>query len=102
VVARIHQIAPVESAEAGHAFRIRLERALDLSYPAFAILHFARQTLALYFEPDRGVVPKQAEIDLKGLAQVIAFMGEGGAITPPLPQPEWFVDLQYLRAAGAQ
>ena len=64
----------------------------------------ARQTLALYFEPDRGVVPKQAEIDLKGLAQVIAFMGEGGAIniTPPLPQPERFVDLQYLRAAGAQ
>lgn len=62
----------------------------------------ARQTLALYFEPDRGVVPKQAEIDLKGLAQVIAFMGDGGTINPPLPQPERFVDLQYLRAAGAQ
>lgn len=58
----------------------------------------ARQTLALYFEPDTGVVPKRAEIDLKGLAQVIAFMGEGGAIKPPLPQPERFVDLQYLRA----
>ncbi len=62
----------------------------------------ARQTLVLYFEPDRGVVPKQAEIDLKGLAQVIAFMGDGGTINPPLPQPERFVDLQYLRAAGAQ
>jgi hypothetical protein len=62
----------------------------------------ARQTLALYFEPDRGVVPRQAEIDLKGLAQVIAFMGEGSAIKPPLPQPERFVDLQYLRAAGVQ
>jgi hypothetical protein len=62
----------------------------------------ARQTLALYFEPDRGVVPKQAEIDLKGLAQVITVRGEGGAINPPLPQPERFVDLQYLRAAGAQ
>ncbi len=60
----------------------------------------ARQTLALYFEPDRGVLPKQAEIDLKGLAQVIAFMGEGGALKPPLPAPERFVDLQYLRAAG--
>ena len=35
----------------------------------------ARATLALYFEPDKGVMPKQAEIDLKGLAQVIAFMG---------------------------
>jgi ABC-type nitrate/sulfonate/bicarbonate transport system substrate-binding protein len=62
----------------------------------------ARQTLALYFEPDRGVVPRQAEIDLKGLAQVIAFMGEGGVINPPLPAPERFVDLQYLRAAQAQ
>ena len=62
----------------------------------------ARQTLALYFEPDKGVVPKQAEIDLKGLAQVIAFMGEGGVLKPPLPAAERFVDLQYLRAAGVQ
>jgi len=62
----------------------------------------ARATLALYFEPDRGVVPKQAEIDLAGLAQVIAFMGEGGVISKPLPPPDRFVDLQYLRAAGAQ
>jgi ABC-type nitrate/sulfonate/bicarbonate transport system substrate-binding protein len=62
----------------------------------------ARTTLALYFEPDRGVVPKQAEIDLQGLAQVIAFMGEGGVVKPPLPAPERFVDLQYLRAAGVQ
>ena len=62
----------------------------------------ARQTLALYFEPERGVLPKQAEIDLSGLTQVIAFMGEGGAIKAPLPDPERFVDLQYLRAAGVQ
>jgi hypothetical protein len=46
-------------------------------------------------------MPKQAEIDIKGLAQVIAFM-EGGVIKAPLPAPERFVDLQYLRAAGAQ
>jgi ABC-type nitrate/sulfonate/bicarbonate transport system substrate-binding protein len=62
----------------------------------------ARQTLALYFEPEKGVLPKQAEIDLKGLAQVIAFMGEGGVIKPPLPAPDRFVDLQYLRAAGVE
>jgi ABC-type nitrate/sulfonate/bicarbonate transport system substrate-binding protein len=62
----------------------------------------ARQTLALYFEPDRGVMPRRAEIDLKGLAQVIAFMGEGGTIKPPFPEPERFVDLQYLHLAGAQ
>jgi ABC-type nitrate/sulfonate/bicarbonate transport system substrate-binding protein len=62
----------------------------------------ARATLALYLDPDRGVLPRHAEIDLDGLAQVIAFMGEGGTIKPPLPAPEQFVDLQYLRAAGAQ
>jgi ABC-type nitrate/sulfonate/bicarbonate transport system substrate-binding protein len=62
----------------------------------------ARSTLTLYFDPDRGVLPRQAEIDLGGLAQVIAFMGEGGTITPPLPTPEQFVDLQYLRAAGVK
>jgi len=48
------------------------------------------------------VMPKQAEIDLKGLSQVIAFMTEGGAIKPPLPGPERFVDLRYLRAAGLE
>jgi hypothetical protein len=29
-------------------------------------------------------------------------MGEGGLIAPPLPAPERFVDLQYLRAAGVE
>jgi ABC-type nitrate/sulfonate/bicarbonate transport system substrate-binding protein len=62
----------------------------------------ARATLALYLDPDRGVLPRQAEIDLGGLAQVIAFMGEGGTIKPPLAAPEKCVDLQYLRAAGVQ
>ena len=47
----------------------------------------ARAVMALYFEPDRGVMPRQAEIDLKGLAQVIAFMGEAGTLKPPLPPP---------------
>jgi ABC-type nitrate/sulfonate/bicarbonate transport system substrate-binding protein len=62
----------------------------------------ARQTVSLYFEPDRGVVPKQGELDLKGLGQVIQFMSETGDLRPPLPSPERFVDLQYLRAAGIQ
>ena len=62
----------------------------------------ARQTLALYFEPERGVIPRAAEISLPGLSRVIAFMGEGGSIKPPLPSPERFVDLQYLRAAGVE
>ncbi len=62
----------------------------------------ARAVMALYFEPDRGVMPRQAEVDLKGLAQVIAFMGEAGTLKTPLPPPERFVDLQYLRAAGIE
>jgi ABC-type nitrate/sulfonate/bicarbonate transport system substrate-binding protein len=62
----------------------------------------ANRTLAMFLEPDRGVLPKQAEIDVEGLAQVIAMMGEAGAIKSPLPSPEQFVDLQYLRAAGVQ
>ena len=60
----------------------------------------AERTLALYFEPDRKVLPQQGEIDLKGLAQVIAFMAEAGQLKAPLPGPERFVDLQYLHVAG--
>jgi len=62
----------------------------------------ARAVMTLYFEPDRGVMPRQAEIDLKGLAQVIAFMGEAGELAAPLPAVERFVDLQFLKAAGLQ
>jgi ABC-type nitrate/sulfonate/bicarbonate transport system substrate-binding protein len=62
----------------------------------------ARETLALFFEPERGVLPRQGEIDLKGLEQVIAMLGEAGAVKPPLPSAERFVDLQYLRTAGVQ
>jgi ABC-type nitrate/sulfonate/bicarbonate transport system substrate-binding protein len=60
----------------------------------------AQQTLALYFEPERKVLPKEGELNLKGLAQVITFMGEAGTVKAPLPPPERFVDLQYLQAAG--
>ena len=46
----------------------------------------AKQTLGLYFEPERGVLPKKAEINLKGLEQVIAFMGKAGNLTPAAPR----------------
>jgi ABC-type nitrate/sulfonate/bicarbonate transport system substrate-binding protein len=62
----------------------------------------ARETLALFFEPERGVLPERGEIDLAGLAQVIALMGEAGTIKESLPDAAQFVDLQYLRAAGVQ
>ena len=51
---------------------------------------------------DERILAKQGEIDLKGLAQVIAMLAEAGALKAPLPSPEQFVDLQYLRAAGVQ
>jgi ABC-type nitrate/sulfonate/bicarbonate transport system substrate-binding protein len=62
----------------------------------------ARLTKALYFEPDRGVVPKQGEIDIKGLSQVIQLMAKAEELNAPLPGPERFVYLQYLQTAGLQ
>ena len=62
----------------------------------------ARAVLALYYEPDRGVMPKQAEINMAGLGEVIALLGAAGEIGKPLPEPQRFVDLQYLQAAGLQ
>jgi ABC-type nitrate/sulfonate/bicarbonate transport system substrate-binding protein len=62
----------------------------------------ARAVLALYYEPDRGVMPKQAELNMAGLAKVIELLGAAGEISTPLPNAERFVDLQYLHAAGLQ
>jgi hypothetical protein len=45
----------------------------------------ADKVLKLYFEPERGVLPREGEIDLSALAQVIAMMAEAGALKPPLP-----------------
>jgi ABC-type nitrate/sulfonate/bicarbonate transport system substrate-binding protein len=60
----------------------------------------ARMTVTLFFEPERGVLPRAGEIDLKGIEQVIALMGDGGVLKPPLPAADRFVDLQFLAAAG--
>ncbi len=62
----------------------------------------AERTLALYFEPDRKVIPRAAEIEMAGFAQVIASMGEAGLLKAPLPAADRFVDLQYLRLAGVR
>ena len=61
----------------------------------------AARVLALYFEPERRVLPQRGEIDMKGFAEVIAFMGEAGLLKAPLPAAGRFVDLQYLRDSGA-
>ena len=62
----------------------------------------ARQMLAFYYEPYRGVMPRRGEISLEGMNEVIDLLGETGDLKPPLPTAEQFVDLQYLKAAGLQ
>ncbi len=62
----------------------------------------AQQTLALFFEPERRVLPLQGEINTNGLNQVIAFMAEAGLLKQPVPTAERFVELKYLQAAGVK
>jgi ABC-type nitrate/sulfonate/bicarbonate transport system substrate-binding protein len=62
----------------------------------------ARAVLALYYDPDRGVMPKQGEINMAGMREVIALLAAAGSVGQPPPPPERFVDLQYLQAAGLQ
>jgi ABC-type nitrate/sulfonate/bicarbonate transport system substrate-binding protein len=67
-----------------------------------APIEVMQAVLAFYYEPDRGVMPKQAEIDMAGVAKVIELLGRTGELKAPLPAAERFVDLQYLKAAGLQ
>jgi len=62
----------------------------------------ARAVLALYYEPDRGVMPKQGEINMAGVAKVVALLADAGQIGKPAPATERFVDLRYLQAADLQ
>lgn len=80
----------------------RAEVAAILTETTGAPPDVARQMLAFYYEPDRGVMPRQAEISLPGVAKVIELLGISGALKTPLPAAERFVDLQYLQAAGLQ
>jgi ABC-type nitrate/sulfonate/bicarbonate transport system substrate-binding protein len=67
-----------------------------------APIEVARAILKLYYEPDHGVLPKQAEISMPGMAKVIELLVATGQISAPPPAAERFVDLQYLHAAGLQ
>jgi ABC-type nitrate/sulfonate/bicarbonate transport system substrate-binding protein len=60
----------------------------------------ARDILRFYYEPYRGVMPRAGEISLSGLAKMIELLGDSGEIAKPLPGPDRFVDLTYLKAAG--
>jgi len=59
-----------------------------------APIEVMRAVLAFYYEPDRGVMPKQGEIDMAGVAKVIELLGRTGELKAPLPSAERFVDLQ--------
>jgi ABC-type nitrate/sulfonate/bicarbonate transport system substrate-binding protein len=67
-----------------------------------ASLAAARDTLALYLDPDRHVLPRRGEIDLDGLRAAIGFMIEAGVIEGPPPAPGRFVDTRYLDATETQ
>jgi len=62
----------------------------------------ARQLFAPYTEPDKNVLPRRGELDLKAFDRVLKLMGEVGAIPTPVAPAERFVDLRYLKAAGIQ
>ncbi len=44
----------------------------------------------------------RGEINIKGMTQVIAFIGEAGLLKEPLPTTERFVELKYLQMAGVK
>jgi ABC-type nitrate/sulfonate/bicarbonate transport system substrate-binding protein len=62
----------------------------------------ARQIFRPYTEPDKNVLPRQGELDLKAFDRVLSLMAEGGVIPTPVAPASRFVDLQYLKAAGIQ
>ena len=62
----------------------------------------AQQIYAPYTEPDKNVLPRRGELDLKAFDRVLSLMGEAGVIPTPVAPATRFVDLQYLNAAGIQ
>jgi hypothetical protein len=47
-------------------------------------------------------MPKHAEIDVQGVANLIQLLGGVGELKPQLPTAERVVDLQFLQAAKMQ
>jgi ABC-type nitrate/sulfonate/bicarbonate transport system substrate-binding protein len=80
----------------------RYEVVALIAAPTDATPDIARAVMAFYYEPDRGVMPKHAEINMAGLSKVIELLGTSGQLPAPLPPAEKFVDLSYLQSAGLQ
>lgn len=62
----------------------------------------AARMYKLFFEPDKHVIPKHAEINVAGIAEAIKLLGASGQLKEPLPPAKKFVDLEYLKSAGLQ
>ena len=62
----------------------------------------AREIFSPYTQPDKNVLPKRGELNLKAFNQVLALMGEAGVIPTPVMPADRFVDLHYLKMAGIQ
>jgi ABC-type nitrate/sulfonate/bicarbonate transport system substrate-binding protein len=62
----------------------------------------AREMLAYFYDAKNDVLPQQGEIDLARVNAMIALFGRYGILKAPLPAPERFVDLRYLKTAGIQ
>ena len=80
----------------------RAEVAAILAETTGTTRDIAEAMLAFDYDPDKGVMPKHAEIDMAGMRAVIDLLGGTGGLKPPLPPAERFVDLQYLEAAGLE
>jgi ABC-type nitrate/sulfonate/bicarbonate transport system substrate-binding protein len=62
----------------------------------------ARQIFAPYTQPDKNMLPRRGELDLRAFERVLSLMGEAGVIPNPVAPATRFVDLQFLKAAGIQ
>jgi ABC-type nitrate/sulfonate/bicarbonate transport system substrate-binding protein len=62
----------------------------------------ARSYMDSYADPKKRALPRQAELDMEGITNVISLMGDAGVLPQPLPAASRFVDLTYLKAAGLQ
>jgi ABC-type nitrate/sulfonate/bicarbonate transport system substrate-binding protein len=58
----------------------------------------AEKTLKALLDPDSGLYP-QAELNLPGIAAVLALRAEMGRLTAPLPPVEKYIDLSYYQSA---
>ena len=60
----------------------------------------AREMLAYVWDDQNDVLPRQGEIDRAKVNNLIALYGKYRILPAPLPPPERYLDLRYLKMAG--